>query len=957
MIAEATAVECAPKRLKKKRRRRLSRSKSAQDGTTSEYTNESSDDEVSSDPQESTTKTNEIRLNEEQSTSGETETTKDNLQPSAENGYQGNEESTSTPSSVLELIEDTEENKSIKNKEDDKTESIQMEEVETEISEDASSTLKYDLKPDAEEFVPRAYRGQEIIPMEPNIHFIKIPSNFVPLPIINPVGDFNGQSFNAFIPPGIPINFIPQNFVNFIPNVPPKIVNEHTDATLEAKIPETDRETVEVPKTQIDIAKIVSKLEEAAKDQDDEVPPKENEGLKNTTKTVDKRNNFNRRNFRRARNLNATKNNEATNSIQKTPEKQTWKRSTDFKDDKESIQLSPKPAIRNYSDTLKKPQTVLIFEEPLRNLNQQQLNKTAQKKLKDSKEMKTYTLPQTNSRPASEWVSVTNRKKRKNKNVEELEEIEIQSIEESLQEVNLSQICDVIEKTETLPESEPEVPISSLVEVQIATSSIDNSAIETSIIIETEIESSIIETTEPSTASEPQIETVVEEEIIAKTAPIPVLLLPKDTKFDKPKNLTKKKSKKSIKLPIKRVIITDIDLSLNVTPEEKTPKVIITDIDLSANNILEDKTQEVVKSEESIPSQVKILLAQNTEDAKEMLIEIVKPENDVLISKNIDEKPKESHEKRTKKKKKKILKQNTSSELNSSANLNVADDSYDFLLETSILDESADRTNIEMSQELDKMIQRGMYTNLEEKIKSLNISTNDSFFKTIINNISSREPSVEKNGFNQTPDFSKILNNTSYLLKSQSLVVNPDNTKPNNFLDKPPSQKLMREDKIKEHEIANETENLYPITKAVKEWMTKTRETTPDVEILKSPSTIYREFGMDERKNGDKLLLPTEMPNEDVEIDDEITIYSLHKEDNVDLLECWEDETSPEMSKKNSSASLVEEGEDVLEIYDSKYGKNEDFLNIQKEIGEKKMSGNFPKHGNLPYRAICCSIM
>jgi hypothetical protein len=35
----------------------------------------------------------------------------------------------------------------------------------------------------------------------------------------------------------------------------------------------------------------------------------------------------------------------------------------------------------------------------------------------------------------------------------------------------------------------------------------------------------------------------------------------------------------------------------------------------------------------------------------------------------------------------------------------------------------------------------------------------------------------------------------------------------------------------------------FSITKAVKGWMTKTRETTPKVEILKSAIMIFREFG------------------------------------------------------------------------------------------------------------------
>lgn len=203
-----------------------------------------------------------------------------------------------------------------------------------------------------------------------------------------------------------------------------------------------------------------------------------------------------------------------------------------------------------------------------------------------------------------------------------------------------------------------------------------------------------------------------------------------------------------------------------------------------------------------------------------------------------------------------------------------------------------------MSQELDKMIQRGMYSSLEEKIKSMNIESNDNFFKSIINNISSREPSVEKNSYTKNPDLSKILTSTS-LLKPKS----PFERNPVDFLGETTPNSLGGGTGE-----STTDENLYPITKAVKEWMTKTRENTPEVELLKSPSEIFREFCEE----------------------DEVTVYS----------------------RKTSSSSFEE---DVVEPYESKYGLNEDFLNIKAEVEERK--GNYPKHGNLPYRAICCSIM
>ncbi|KAJ8921159.1 hypothetical protein NQ315_013631, partial [Exocentrus adspersus] len=93
-------------------------------------------------------------------------------------------------------------------------------------SEDPVNLQKPELKPDAEEFIPRAYRNSEIseIPINPNLQFIKVPPNFIPIPIM-PLGDFNGQNFNAtFVPPGIPINFLHpdpkmyQNYVDYGPS-------------------------------------------------------------------------------------------------------------------------------------------------------------------------------------------------------------------------------------------------------------------------------------------------------------------------------------------------------------------------------------------------------------------------------------------------------------------------------------------------------------------------------------------------------------------------------------------------------------------------------------------------------------------------------------------------------------------------------------------------------------------
>lgn len=180
--------------------------------------------------------------------------------------------------------------------------------------------------------------------------------------------------------------------------------------------------------------------------------------------------------------------------------------------------------------------------------------------------------------------------------------------------------------------------------------------------------------------------------------------------------------------------------------------------------------------------------------------------------------------------------------------------------------------------------------------------------------------------------------------------------------------------------LENETNPklLYPITQAVKEWMCKTRETTPDVEILKSPSTIYKEFcdSASETETDSKNISASEI---NVSLDDEeITVFIKETEklkegsvEKQDLLEYWENEievhknidlglgleANKSFKKNNYHNGYLEQGEDVLEIYDSKYGKNEDYVNLQKEIKEKQRNFNQPKSGNLPYRAICCSIV
>ena len=211
---------------------------------------------------------------------------------------------------------------------------------------------------------------------------------------------------------------------------------------------------------------------------------------------------------------------------------------------------------------------------------------------------------------------------------------------------------------------------------------------------------------------------------------------------------------------------------------------------------------------------------------------------------------------------------------------------------------------------------------------------------------------------------------------------------------------------------------LYPITQAVRDWMTKTRENTPEIEILKSPHTIYKEFlkwdiesesdnenvtsnvGNSEPNNASGTTSNTSHPphkefldwNADSEPDDDVETDSndtgeskKRREKEITIFEHYNGFTtsekenlisrdkSPGQNKTTPTAYTVqpdtcyshpynvnhpiEQGEDALEVYESKYGKNEDYLKIKEEVEEQSKTINNPKHGNLPYRAICCNLM
>lgn len=821
--------------MKKKRRKKPSKT-TVEEGTTSEYTDEEEEEEVKSTPVEGAE-----RLQNEE------ETTPDKI-----------------PLSVHE------QNGCDESKCDD-------EDAHCDRNDDETTTPvpKFDLKPDAEEFIPKAYREP---PIDPNIQFVNFPPNFVPIPII---GDVPPPPYPPpFLPPAIPINFVPPNanFVNFVPNFVPKtyppIVTETNQAQTEEKIEEITNEienkqhfvtpneapTVKVQKipnkTDIDIEKIVSKLEEAAKEQ------RMNEN---------KRQSYNK--------FNNNKSRYHQNSVYQQKKR------------KETEERFNKPR-NNYTET----------STPKKAQNYSAMVKVAQK-CPPPPPPKPATPPQNPSTPkkvTTQWISVASRKKRKNKGSNENDEIDEVLPEETetklvesdgFESYDVNQLVDVVPPAENIPE-EPE-PVNVV-----------------------------------APEEQPKEVVVVVEEIEKSTRKI------------------KKKSQ------TKRIIIKD---SYEVTPEiVLTPK-------------------------EDVP----IVEEPQIQNIPEPLTAIT-------------ESPISTPEKRTKRKKKKPQKPSIAKSLSvssSNTTLNNFDDSYDFLLEPSVLDEGEDKTNVEISQELDRLIQKGMYNNLEEKIKSLNVTfPTDNFFSSI--NLTS-PLAFEKNNFLKSNEFSSLFKTTTTIKPKRydneidftkiQLPVNepqPSTSKEGIFLENPKVNEILKSSgnemaqldvpviskkckstgKLKNKskklvEAAEEEEKktlidsvedktkLYPITQAVKEWMTKTRENTPEVEILKSPKTIKKELG---------------------ESDEDVVLLSRDdwKEGSVepDLLDCWENEVKEEECPEtieelvNGTKNLANgNADDVIEIYESKYGKNEDFLKIQAEVEEKKR--NFPRHGNLPYRAICCSVM
>lgn len=832
------SVGLGDKRTKKKRRKRVSMSKTGNDGTTSEYTDE--EDEPQSEP----------------------------AAQEVSNGCDNNSNETEIPQSVQS--DDT------------------CRETPTDDT-GQKETVKFD--PDAQEFVPKAYRQ----PFE-HVQYVNIPPSFVPIPLIGePLPPYPAP----FLPPAIPLNFVPPspkiipNFVNVVPETNAAKPVEQ-DQKVEQQV---NAEAAEPPKnkTDIDIAKIVSKLEQAAKEQRNF--ENKRQGFGRDGKFKGRYQNY-RNNYRQVENYKSkpgfykkqqedrrkgfVKTNDPIQKISNGPSDEPTPNGhlpdteeTPKQEDNTTKALDDKIAkeekIENYSDKLKSHKNERPIEKP-----------------QPPKTEPPQAVPK-QPKPPSQWISVSSRKKRKNKAASDVEETEAAVQEEipvdtndGFESYDVNQLVDVVPPSETSPPVE-----------------IDTQKMEPAVVVE----------------PEPAIEAPKEE--------IEDQVLNEPQKSRKPK-------KGSQKPLTKRIIITDAYETQEVEQKEPEP--------VKPVEPIEPPTP--VKAEEPVPTERKLS---------------------------------------SKKKKKKVPKSVSSS----NTTINNLDDSYDFLLENSLLDDSEDRTNVEISLELDRMIQKGMYNSLEEKIKSFNVgSISDSFFHTL--NLTA-PPSLEKNNFFKATDFSSLVSKKRFedidLSKVKLPEPQPSTSKTGIFVENPQVKEILKdvceelpklevphieakrgksngklknkskkreeEQKKPKEEIAKEeVKTLYPITQAVKEWMTKTRENTPEVEILKSPHTILKEVVL---TNGHHST------------DEDVVLWSLSRESSLDpdLLDCWDESDTAPAKKCDQTTPEVAgiDKEEEVEVYESKYGNNEDYLKIKAEIEEKKTNGKFPKHGNLPYRAICCSLM
>ncbi|XP_076257173.1 uncharacterized protein LOC143194353 isoform X2 [Rhynchophorus ferrugineus] len=1002
---------------------------------------------------------------------------------------------------------------------DPKTETAEIS-ADAQLARPTSPSSKQSLlKPDAEEFVPRTYQ-----PVMPPPHIKMLPPNFLPIPLVS-INDFGGPNFNhhaAFIPSGIPINFIPHHpgqkmfppvpgFINFAPPVVHETKIEEVTDQNENQSPDDDKEkgnaatpshTPEIDDNKpthnkpLDIATVVSKLEEAAKQQEKAENNKENftqtSTIENGFRKPTKYNKISpsKKTFYKYRNgmtrngpfapknydsspsnpgtpvhyresperkiatpLSITEKNESTitekpvatdeerqSILNSTPKSNTDSANTEKPqnkpkyfskiDDNKANRNSPerfrktwKPngyqspnqnqngfasprrqpngpysphhhkynintnekrggnadLTKNYSDMLKKDQI-----KPINNQTANQVSTEGVKQTNPSHNNTEKANAQLAKSRPNQWISVSNRKKKKNKSFEDngFDTDEKPDMRESIsnndgdfESYDVSQLVDVVPPSKQLTPTEEQNEksigdiLSSIAQQesskgqQTPTDIPEVSEIEKKIIIKIEEDKIYKEVAE-------QLEVVPPKDELNVNLTIPT----KDESSEKQETTEEtfkvKKSKKGTQKPLlKKVIITDIDLSMTVE-EVKSP--------------LQKSIKKVETERKTTPTTVETPVV-NTQNSVEVPNELA-----------------ESTEKKSKKKKKKTTKQITHSNPTSpTATITAPEISYDFLLESNVLDETEEKTNDEISLELDKLIQKGMYSSLQSKIKSFNTENDtDRFFMDLDSVVSPKKESIPgANGFMKTPDFNRIFQSKRQFLKPNMVSVEPDITD-NSVADHEVDNKntpfnpdaadssagsvldeTQQVDEVRaadttvtetpaiSEEDKDDVKQLYPITQAVKDWMSRTRETTPEIDILKSPSTIKREFGNNAHSEIGLNSLESD-PD-----DDEITLFSTADDadrDQPDLLEYWddlEDDIFPKHSRNHDQTDRVccgekqcskcrndnlKYGDEEIEVYESKYGENEAFLNLQKLNENEKITPR--PTGALPHRAVCCTI-
>ncbi|GJQ83450.1 hypothetical protein Trydic_g8577 [Trypoxylus dichotomus] len=915
-----------PRKIKKKRRRKISKTVN-QDETTSSEDGYSSDEAITQvenriqlpkktlhcdgADQSSITDVDPKKLNDVVSNAQNTEVEGESVQVENENGElqkrleESPEESPTRNDSAMEkpessLTEDETPTNQIKSIVDQPSESQNLpdnKQTPTQENIDANQTqtnsnqtkhaIKFNLN--AEEFVPRAYRPMEPIPIDPNLQFINMHPNFVPLPLINHhLNELPGSPFNApFLPPGIPLNFMPAdpkmipNFVNFTPNhfvQHPKSLEENRSVqgkaeeskdrgstsekpNEETNVIETQKDVDEVEekqenevkepekienlekaksssyKTEVDIAKIVSKLEEAAKEQKLSENRRPNyRSPSKFTKTPRQRfnspyqNEFKQENYKRPKSkrfnehtdgkpveeilTNQTTENQTTQTKveeisqsdlqNKTETKNTLLTTKNQEEDRrypsprhQNYKNSPRKYINNYSNRNGKNSRVtqenhqqISYSAP----NMENYSDTLKKSPNYSKScprFQKYASNRTNittppnrvplptkldettkelnkiaiAQRTSQWIAVSSKKKRKSRSSTE-DDIEntnedsdlSQKIEGSIVEIYEQEKFEVNEVPPTIPPMEPKIEdvesstkIENIIEVickseatsQTSTNDIPMAQIQLKDVKEIEKE---------------MLRNTVEKNDITTSDDVPQTKLnespqnPSHLKNLNIKDIQKKKSKKgNNKNTTKRIMIIDPDVSkeeTQITKSKEIPKP-------KGTKAPQELEITVPKTSKDIPK---------IEEVNDKTVQKEGSPDSVVLT--LPEEPMESlttPDKKKSKKKKKQTKSTLSSSIpsisSSTTTLNNMDDSYDFLLDTTALVD--DKTNVEVSEELDKMIQKGLF----EKFKSLNVSVGDDFFKSL--SLKPKNQSTPEKGFIKATNFTTILNNANTSLSKK----------------------------------------------------------------------------------------------------------------------------------------------------------------------------------------------